>query len=402
LSARRLLVVAPGIPHPTEGASTVLFFHYIDALKRAGFDLFNVLLLENKTATPERLSAYEARMTGERGFQVKGCWSDTGWVRTGWRRGHQLDRRSLGPLVEAARSFRPDAIVCLDFLSAWAASEIPGRRLVWLGDLNFQSFWYNSLYSWKEGLGSLREVAIVGFLSHLWKRLYRRVLRRAERVVVASKSSEPALARLGIAARYLPYPWPADPPATGIARDARPTLLFFGSLQGLGSRSALHMMLDRLYPALVARFGPGKFQIVVCGRGTLPDWARASAADKPEIELKGFVDDLPALMARGHAFAAPMDVPVGNRSRIVTAMAQRLLVIAHPSTALGNPDLVDLQTCHLAATPEAFVERFERAIAQPAETAAIVDRAFAVYSSKFAPERASALMVREVEQLMEA
>jgi glycosyltransferase involved in cell wall biosynthesis len=398
----RLAIVAPGIPHPTRGASTVLFHHYVQSLRDAGFRVLNVLLLQKNNASPEALKEYEARLAEPERFEVVPCWAPEGFIRESWRRPPHLDRDALRPAEQALAEFRPDAVFALDFLCAWAAATVPARKITWLGDLNFQSYWYNSLYSWKEGTGSLREVAQVALLRHFWKRAYRQVLAPFDRVIVSSKSSEPALARLGIRSTYLPYPWPAEPLAHGVAKETVPTLLFFGGLQGLGSRSALHTIFDTLHPALAARFGRAGFRIRMSGRGALADWAMAAMKDKPEIEYLGFVEDLPELMARCHAFLAPMDVPVGNRSRILTALSHRLLVIAHPSTALGNPDLVDGQTCYLASTPEALVERIERAVARPDEAAAIVERGYQLYASKFSPERATSLMVREVEQLMEA
>ena len=53
---------------------------------------------------------------------------------------------------------------------------------------------------------------------------------------------------------------------------------------------------------------------------------------------------------------APIAVPVGNRSRILTTMSMGALVIAHANTVLGNPDLVSGKNCLLARSPEDFAK----------------------------------------------
>lgn len=35
----RLLILCPGVPHTSKGASSVLFYHYTAALKQAGFTI---------------------------------------------------------------------------------------------------------------------------------------------------------------------------------------------------------------------------------------------------------------------------------------------------------------------------------------------------------------------------
>jgi glycosyltransferase involved in cell wall biosynthesis len=126
----------------------------------------------------------------------------------------------------------------------------------------------------------------------------------------------------------------------------------------------------------------------------------AAIADKPEIQQLGFVDDLAGVLATCHAALAPIDVPVGNRSRILTAMALRGLVIAHSNTALGNPDLVDGKTCYLAGDAAGFASAMAAAVDDPARREAIIERAFRCYGERFHPERATARLARRVATLL--
>lgn len=210
--------------------------------------------------------------------------------------------------------------------------------------------------------------------------------------------------------RLLP-PWPvlgSDPntfpiPGLTIARPNRPGYrrtpfrhsCFFGTLQALGSRSALNFIIRKIYPLAKTEFGANGFRIKICGAGKFSAWAERQLAEKPEIEFLGFVDDLGTLFSQCHAVIAPIDTPIGNRSRILTAMANRLLVIAHENTALGNPDLVDGRTCFLAKTPVQFVSKMRQATNAGGFAEILKDRALAVYQTKFAPEQAVTALMKE-------
>jgi glycosyltransferase involved in cell wall biosynthesis len=399
---RRVLICSAGIPHETRGASTVLFFHYVAHLRAAGYQILHLLLLEGDAWPNEELGAYERKVAELGRFEVLACRASR-FVDQG-RTKHQLREAAIQPARGKADAFAPDLILAFDLLAAWVTASVTAeRRVVWLGDLNFQTIWYHALYAVQENKRALIHVPSNWLLCRTWKRIYIDVLRHADTVIVASHSSVAELASLGITAEYEPYPWPSlNPPAagTGIVPPL-PTFLFFGTLTGLGSRSALHFTLTRLFPALREVWGAYGFRVLLAGRGEIPVWARGMMEDKPEFQQLGFVDDLSALMSRCHGVLVPIDVPVGNRSRILTAMAGRALIIAHANTAFGNPDLVDGQTCYLAANVADFVVRMRRAVDDRTAAHEIVERAYACWRDHFRPEAAAARLAARITDLLE-
>ena len=108
---------------------------------------------------------------------------------------------------------------------------------------------------------------------------------------------------------------------------------------------------------------------------------------------------LERLLATSHALIAPVEAPVGNRSRILTALAQRLLVIAHSNTALGNPDLRDGDNCLLATTAEEMADKFCKVFRNPELAEKIAERGFDLYQMKFDPARATKMMLDRVASL---
>lgn len=396
----RMLIVVGGVPHPTEGASSVLYFHYIDELRRAGSDILNLVLLQPDNSDADRLSEYRRRMNEGDGFSIITS-SSRQFVRTS-RFFHAFDHAALSPVRPTIEDFQPEVTLCFDFASAWAIGGWNvGRRVVWLGDLNFETFLYHALYDWREGTLSTLNLALAFWRGFLWKRLYARVLGCFDRIIVSSKSSEARLAPLNLRGEYLPYPWPAPRSRASIApKAAIPTFFFFGSLQGLGSRSALRLITGPIYAGLLEIFGSNGFEIRISGRSELPRQVLDILADKSEFRYLGFVDDLASVMAPCHAALIPIDVPVGNRSRVLTALSMSLPVVAHTNTALGNPGLIDGETCYLAASPTDFVARLRLAVERPDEAAAVAARGLDLYRTQFAPNTAAGELIRVLNETM--
>jgi glycosyltransferase involved in cell wall biosynthesis len=393
----RIAVCSSGIPHESRGASLVLFYHYIARLRREGHEILHAMLLEGDVWPEADIEAYRRRLD----LAVAPCRAPS-FVARG-RFSHHLREAAVAPARDAVRGFAPDALVCLDLLPAWAMARLTGPpRLVWLGDLNFETIWWHAVYAAREDWRKSIHLPGNWLGCGAWRRVYRQVLADADDVIVASHSSIAALAKLGIRAEYEPYPWPETTgAATARTRPAEPTFIFFGALAGLGTRSALHFLLGQVYPRLRREWGGG-FRILLAGSGALPDWAEQALEGKPEVKRLGFVPDLDPVLGGCHAALFPIDVPVGNRSRILTAMAKGLPVIAHRNCALGNSDLVDGETALLAADADDFAERMRRIFDSPALADSIAARAHDCYRTRFHPDAAGSRLVIRLESLLTA
>ena len=229
-------------------------------------------------------------------------------------------------------------------------------------------------------------LAIVRSLA--WRRAYRRGARtgcRGDRVLEVVRGPAAAARDRSRSTSRIPGRPSRPAPRTRHCRSI-PTFLFLGTLQALGSRSAFHFILHELYPELVRRWGSGGFRIVIAGRGEMPGWAATMLATTPELEHVGFVDDLAGLLASVHAAIAPISVPVGNRSRILTALAAGTVVVAHENAALGNPDLVDGVTCFLAADAASFRGADGADRRRSGRRAEVAARGQELYRSRFRPD----------------
>lgn len=403
----RVLVCSTGIPHAESfkglSASLMSLYGYIDNLARTGHRVLHLLILDKARQDPAQLAAYTAAMSA-RGIDV-----------VAWETGNLLEDRSHSweahrprelpaNIRESIAAWKPDTAFCLDvFVAGILLRHKPCPTLVQVHDPKFQTLWFHSLYETKERWSYALQLPFDWWRCRLWKTFYTRTLRQADRVITVAQSTVRPLARMGIASRYVPMAWPdvtrpwtgPPPPPSGT-----PTFLFLGNLSGLGSRSALHFLLEGIYPRLVKAWGAGNFSLLICGAHTLPKWVQPTIATMPEVTFLGFVDDLEGILLRCHAALAPMDVKVGNRTRILTAMSLGVLTINHVNTALGNTGLRDGVTCYLAGDPETFVERMRRAVDRPPEVDAIIERARKLFDDEFRPDAATATLSDELRAML--
>jgi hypothetical protein len=82
-------------------------------------------------------------------------------------------------------------------------------------------------------------------------------------------------------------------------------------------------------------------------------------------------------------------------------MGYGLLVIAHPNTALGNPDLVAGETCLLADDAPAFASAMARAYEDTPMAERIERAARASYERTFEPDAAGAMLLAALARLLD-
>jgi glycosyltransferase involved in cell wall biosynthesis len=390
---RKLAVIIPCVPHPTDGASVVVYYWYAYALRQAGYQILNILLLSSADDLP-KVAQYRRQLEENANFQITPIVCTNPITYSKWAGAQDINGALARDVALQVNEFAPDTLVCFDLLSAWAASLCRApSKFAWLGDLHFQSFWHNGIYALERR--DYRNALFNFLYSHPWKRCYVRALRNFANVIVSSGSSVKQLAKLGLKSEYLPYPWPAEP-STVRALPAIPTLAFFGTLGALGSLSAIRILVKEIHPKLMRKFGQGKFRIKIFGRGTLPSFATKIIAANVEFEVLGFVPDLNQVLSGCHALIAPIEAPVGNRSRILTALANGLPVIAHTNTTLGNPDLISGTNCCLGKNADEMLGHFYKLLDDHDYADRIAERGRQLYLDKFHPLVACKVLLQRI------
>jgi glycosyltransferase involved in cell wall biosynthesis len=376
----------------------VVLYEYLGAFEREGWQVLHVVPFREKWIAREAADAYA--VGAAKGGREVIVFPVRGWTE---HRRHAWSAFRPEPFPEdiaaRIRAFDADVAFCFDIAAAGMVRCLnAGIPLVtWLGDLNFETVWYHALYAAREQWRKVWGLPKAAFTAWRWKQYYAEILRDAASVVSAADIQVRHLARLGIRATYLPFPWPSVVPSMEWQPPPEPTFAFMGNMAGLGSRSALHFLFDGVIPHLRRTWGDGGFSLLVCGREKLPPWADECIRRTPEIQYLGFIEDLTTLVLHCHAMLVPIAVPIGNRTRIVATMAMGVPLVAHSNTALGNPALKDGETCYLASDPASFAERMGRIVERPEEARAIIKNARRVYEEQFHPDRANARFIAEIK-----
>ena len=400
LQTKRILVITLGWPHPSRGASTVLFYWYLKALRESQFRVSHLVLTSEGKQQNDGENAYIEAIEPNSQFDV--CKFAVNGLAEVRRSGVDLQVGQMPAEVkEYAASVKPDAVVCFDVIAAEIARDLKQNNLlVWLGDLNFQTILYHAYYDFRERPGKIFSLIKAYIGGVLWKQFYKKALNHQRNVIVSSHSSVVHLEKIGIESQYWSYPWPDSGPLIPAAKYDKPTFIMFGTLAALGSRSAFDFLIRSIYPLLLENWGKECFSIQLAGMREMPSWVRTEIESLPEFSFLGFVDDLGAEVAKCHGVLAPISVPVGNRSRIVTAMSMGAVVIAHANTVMGNPELVSGRNCLLASTAEEFVQQMQAAYSDQNLSETIGREARTTYLNSFEPTKNSIRLVRKLEAIV--
>lgn len=153
-------------------------------------------------------------------------------------------------------------------------------------------------------------------------------------------------------------------PAASHVPDGPPMVLFAGNLSYLPNTDAACWLLETLWPRVRARLSGAR--LVLAGNEPHPRLRRL-AHGQADVEITGYVPDMPALMREAMVVVAPMQIAVGFPNKIAEALALGQAVVASPRAAAC------LEGCaaalSVASEAEAFAEAVVRLASQPQERA---------------------------------
>lgn len=296
--------------------------------------------------------------------------------------------------------FNPDKVFALDIIAVSLVNKImlPTSKLyAWLGDLNFSTIYYHFYYNFKFNFKKILLFPLVFILIYKWKAYYKLNLNKFN-ILSGSNTNLKDLKKININSRYLPYPWPIKYPYKKLKKFAKPSFIFFGNLKGLGSRSAINYILNKIYPAYEELWGLDNFTIYICGNFKLEKKLFTKVKTLKSIQYLGFKKKIQNIALRCHACLFPIDVPVGNRSRIVTALASFWPVIAHKNVSLGNPALKSGFNCLLANNIKEFKNLSAKIFENNDLRKKIVKNAFKTYNKTFEPSFALKLFKKFINE----
>lgn len=150
----------------------------------------------------------------------------------------------------------------------------------------------------------------------------------------------------------VPNAMPVHPPMPQVKSHS---LLFVGSLGYAPNARALHLLIDRILPLLVRRFG----DVEVLVAGEAPEAIRKRYEKVKNVKLLGFVEDLDSVYAASRAVVCPIISGGGTRVKLIEAAMRGKPII---TTRIGAEGLgfVDQEHMLEANDPQSFAEACAR------------------------------------------
>ena len=152
-------------------------------------------------------------------------------------------------------------------------------------------------------------------------------------------------------------------------RDPR-KLLFLGSLDWRPNLDAISLLLDTIFPLVLAEVPDATLDIV----GRNPSEAlRKRIEATPSARLHADVADIRPYLATSGAMVVPLRIGGGSRLKILESLATGLPVISTSFGAEGL-ELRDGQEIEIADAPEAIAQALARSIREPERSAGIAQK----------------------------
>jgi len=122
------------------------------------------------------------------------------------------------------------------------------------------------------------------------------------------------------------------------ARVSVPKLLVVGSVAGTPQRASLKFLTEGLLDEMAKRLAPNSYEVHIVGGGKLkPDVAKL--LDRPEVKIRGYVDDIAAEFLSSTLLLVPTPIDLGARTRIVEGFSFGCCVVTHTCDQKGMPEI---------------------------------------------------------------
>lgn len=341
---RTVALFSTGLPDPTQGGSGIFNYLVTDELLRRGHRVVAVFRVSQAFADRAITGSY-LRALQERGLEVETVGEDPPLRRRDFGisvlerlHSYESSRRAAESLVMREAL---DFCISLDLGWALALADLPVRRLCILGDPYHRRVRETTPFSLQRRATwgvAVRAKSVEWSMPRLAERL--RPFAESDSALLASFAPQHVeeFRAAGLDCRHIRWFVPGPEKVERHPPTDRLRLLHVGDLASTASRQMLRYWDRELFPAASRLAYPIDLEFV--GRD---DTLQQPIGTWPNIRVifSGHVDDLQPHFAAATAYLSPMNYRVGVRTRILTALAHGVPVVASTTAALGLPELRD-------------------------------------------------------------
>jgi len=263
-------------------------------------------------------------------------------------------------------AFIPDIIFGLSTWNiAWASAyNPPTPRVCVVGDLE------HTIHAQRRQLRnpepmSYGEIANFHIMGMQIKDISTALLKTCSAVFCTAEHSALWFQSQGLPVEYLPMPV-VEPAFPGWRRrkedmpqNAKPRILQAGHLGGIATLSAMHYLLDYVLPNMPDYTD---YDWHICGGDSLLPILANRFKQYPEIQFRGYVEDIRKEILQADIFLCTTSTTVGVRTRLVEAMALGSCIVAHSNNGIGQPEFENWSNISMCDTGEEIAIEIRRLI----------------------------------------
>jgi len=258
-------------------------------------------------------------------------------------------------VAEILAEIQPDVITSLgSWHMAWCASynqSVP--RVVLVGDPEHLIDSYRMQYEHRDRVLDYNEIVQLHNHSMFKKQAYLPLVQSCDYAFCTGNHSTQWFQNVGFQMEYIPMPVP-DSVFPGWRRrkedmpqNLKPRILMAGHLQGMATLSSLYYLVENVLPCMD---DIDDYDWHICGGESLTSDLKRRFKPYPQMQFRGYVEDIRKEMLQADIFLCTTSIPVGTRTRLVEAMSLGSCMVAHSANGIGQPEFENGVNVALADT----------------------------------------------------
>ncbi len=351
------LIICNSIPEYSVGASSSVYFKYIESLLKIS-DNLEILIVDDKIKNiNDRIENLKTELSSPNNLNVKHLKSNTKLSYLPWESNFFI-YRFFRRRISIEEKF--DNLICFDIETGFLNIDCKANsKILWLGDLHFELEWFNYIESNNHSFYNSLKMYFL-FLNKLIS--YKIINNKFNKIICCSMSAQIRLNKIGVKAVFKPFPYPSLKRTSlhKFSEVKEKKFLFYGNLIGSGSQSGLKFLFNEILPAARKIWGVNNFQIIIGGRTKLPETYNTYFQSYPELSYVGYIKDLKETLSMFTALLIPISLPLGNRTRVLDGLSFGIPVVGHVSLNKGNPFLLNGVNCLLASNGLEFINMLNK------------------------------------------
>ena len=357
----KICILTPRFPLPENGGGVLRINNIARYLKGRGHELVLISFYERNVDMEEARKLYDKVYVVRRNVFASVCFSFLFWIMgKPIQCGYYYSWAFSKKFREVIRAECPERYIShlLRMVPYLEKNELQAVSIVEMTDALSKTYGMS-----EKAKGGMLKRMIYKIEKKLIERFELHVIRRFPKVVLVSQSDIDFLNRTcGMDNSSLVLHTNGVECADSSSFRYDPMkVCFIGNMRTLQNQDAVLHFADDIFPLILRKFPDAMFYVV----GAEPPRRILDLAERKNIVVTGFVNDLNVVISDACLAVAPVRVAAGIQNKVLVAMADKLPVVLTSMISRAIPELHHGENCLICDDSEEFAEACIRIMAEP-------------------------------------